>query len=78
VREGEFGDRLLDMIAGGGASCKASLSHGWLLRISKLMKEHQEELMVNLFAYFMSYFFMLSSVRKNWVVLADSLYLDSY
>ena len=48
VREGEFGDRLPDMIAGGGTSCKASLSHGWLLRIGKLqMKEHQEELMVN-------------------------------
>jgi hypothetical protein len=28
VREGKFGDRLLDMIAGGGTSCKASLSHG--------------------------------------------------
>jgi len=42
------------------------------------MKEDQEELMVNLFAYFMSYFCMLSSVRKNWVVLVDSLYLDSY
>ena len=29
------------------------------------MKEHQEELMVNLFAYFMSYFCRLSSVHKN-------------
>ena len=28
AREGKFGDRLLDMIVDGGASCKASLSHG--------------------------------------------------